>query len=73
MERAFQSYGRPLGTLSSLKYLGRVLTAADENWAVVLGNLQKARKSWAQMARILGQEGASLRVSGMFSRQWCRR
>ena len=29
-------------------------------------NLKNSRKSWAQLTRILGREGANLRVSGMF-------
>ena len=61
-----QAYGRPLVTVTSFKYLGRVLAAADDDWPEVVGNLRKVRKSWSQMARILGQEGASPRVSGMF-------
>ena len=36
------------------------------DWMVVVGNLIKARKSWARLTRILGQEGANPRVSGIF-------
>ena len=31
----------------------------------MVGNLKKARKSWARLTRILGREGANHRVSGM--------
>ena len=31
VERAFQAYGIPLDTVTSFKYLGRVLTAANDN------------------------------------------
>ena len=65
-ERFFQAYERPLETVISLKYLGRVLTSGYENWLEVVGNLKKARKSWAWLTRILGREGANLWVSGMF-------
>ena len=68
-ERDFQAYIIPLKMVTSLKYLGRFLTAADNNWPAVVGNLHKERKSWARLARILGQEGAILRVSGMLSRR----
>ena len=65
-ERAFQAYGRPLVMVTLFKYLGRVLTAVDDNWPAVVGNLQKAQMSWAWMTRILEREGASPRVLGMF-------
>ena len=65
-ERAFQTYGSPLMTFAPFKYMGRVLTAADENWAALVGNFRKAQKIWARMERMLGQEGARPRVSGMF-------
>ena len=42
------------------------MTAADENWPAVAVNLKKARKSWAQLIRILGWECANHRVSGTF-------
>ena len=48
------------------KYLGWVLRAVDDNWPAVVGNLRKARKSWAWLTRSLGWEGANRRVSGMF-------
>ena len=56
-ERSLQAYGEPLETIISLKYLGRVLTAGDDNWPEVAGKLRKARKIWTKMTRILGQEG----------------
>ena len=38
----------------------------DDDWTSVVGNLRKARKSWARMESILGREGDIPRVSGMF-------
>ena len=38
----------------------------DKYWPVVVGNLKKARKSWARLPRTLGMEGGNTRVSGMF-------
>ena len=64
-ERAFQAYVRPLTTVTLFKYLGHVLTAVYYDWLVVVWNLRKARKNWVQMARLLEQEGAIPRVSGM--------
>ena len=43
--RASQDYGRPLDTVTYFKYFGRILTALDDNWPAVVGNLQKERKS----------------------------
>ena len=65
-ERAFQAYGILLETVTSFKYLGRVLIVADDNWPVVVGNLKKPWKRWAWMTRILVREGANPRVLGVF-------
>ena len=66
LNRAFQAYREPLETVTSFKYLGRVLTAGDDGWLAVAGNLRKARESWTRMTRILGREGADPRISGLF-------
>ena len=42
------------------------MMVGDDDWPAVVGNLKKARKSWARMTRILGREGANPRVSGIF-------
>ena len=67
-ERAFEAYGKPIEAVSSFKYLVRIMTAGDDDWPVVAGNLVKARKSWGRPARILSREGAGAdkRVSGTF-------
>ena len=65
-ERAFEAYGKPLETVSKFKYLGRVMTARDDNWTAVAGNLVKARKSWGRLSRILIWEGAYKRVWSNF-------
>ena len=65
-ERAFKAYGKPLEIVSTFKYLGRVMTAGDDSWPAVAGNLVKARKSWGRLLHILSREGANERVSGNF-------
>ena len=65
-ERAFKAYGKPIKSVYSFKYLGRIMTAGDDDWPAVAGNLVKARKSWGRLARILSREGADKRVSGTF-------
>ena len=57
-ERAFKVYGEPLENVTSFKYMGRGLNAGDDDWLAVAGNLQKARKSWVRISRILNQEVA---------------
>ena len=52
-ERAFQAYEKPLENVTEFNYLVRAMTSGDDNWPAVAGNLQKARKSWVQMLRIL--------------------
>ena len=40
------------------------MTAVDNDWPAVAGNLVKARKSWGRLERIPIREGADKRVSG---------
>ena len=65
-EWAFQAYGEPLNNVMAFKYPGKVMTAGDDDWSSVTGNLQKARKSWVRMSIILSREGANPKVSGHF-------
>ena len=65
-ERSYQDYRKPLDTVTSFKYFGWVLMAGDNDYPSVMINLKKARKSWAELTRILGREGANLRASDMF-------
>ena len=52
-ERPFEAYGKPLEAVATFNYLGWVMTAGDDDWPAVAGNLVKARKSWVRMSRIL--------------------
>ena len=54
-EMTFEAYGKPLETVSTFKYLGRVMTAGDDNWPAVAGNLVKARKIWGRLLQILSR------------------
>ena len=49
-ERAFEAYGEPLENVTAFRYLGWVLTAGDDDWLAVVGNLWKARKSWGRLS-----------------------
>ena len=44
----------------------RILTATDNDWPEVVGNLRKARRSWGQLARVLSREGVDPKVSWTF-------
>ena len=63
---ALRDYERPPETGLSFKYLGRLLTATDDDCPAVIDNLRKAKKSWSQLAWILGREGADTRKSERF-------
>ena len=65
-ERAFEAYGEPIQNFSAFRYLGRVLTAGDDNWRAVVGNLGKARKSWGRLSQILILEGGRSKGVGKF-------
>ena len=65
-ERALEAYGKPLETVTIFKYLGRFMTAGDDDWPAVAGNLVKARKIWGRLARILSREGSDKMVLGNF-------
>ena len=68
MERAFQDYGETLENVTAFKYMGRVLTEGYEDWLEVEGNLQKARKSWVNMSRILIREGGPEGIGALLQR-----
>ena len=44
--------------------MGRVMMAGDDDCPALAGNVQKARKSWGRMSRVLIREGAYRKVSG---------
>ena len=64
--REFIAYGRPLEMATSFLYLGRVISAAENDWPAVVRNLARARTAWKRMTRILSREEAELRVYRFF-------
>ena len=66
MYQAFRAYGHLLTMVEEFNYLCHIITASDDEWTAVVGNLQKARKKWERTSRILGREEAYERVSGIF-------
>ena len=65
-EMAFEVYGKQIKSVPRFTYLGRVMTAGDDDSPAVAGNLAKAWKSWGRLQRILRREGATPRISGSF-------
>ena len=65
-ERAFHAYGKPMEAVLEFRYLRRLLTATDNDWPAVAGNIQKERVSWGRLARVLGREGADPKMSRSF-------
>ena len=63
-ESAIIGYGMPLAPVTSFKYLGMVLLAADDKWPVVVRDLRKACQKWAQLTRVMSREGADARTLG---------
>ena len=54
-EWVFEAYRAPIESVTEFKYLGRILTATDDNWLAVVGNLRKVRRSWGRLSRVLGR------------------
>ena len=66
LERDFEAYREPLENVTVFRYLGRVLTEGYDYLLAVVGNLRKERNSWGRLSRILSQERAYPKVSGLF-------
>ena len=52
MERAFEAYEEMLKNVTAFRYLVQVLTAGDDEWIAVVGNLGKARNIWGRLSWI---------------------
>ena len=66
LERALRAYGETMEAVSEFRYLGRLLTATEDDWSEGAGNIKKARRSWGWLAKVLGREGADHKVSRTF-------
>ena len=42
------------------------MTATDDDWTEVAGNIKEARRSWGRLARVLDREGEDPKVSRTF-------
>ena len=64
VEASFTAYGISLALVTSFRYLGRVLLADNGDWKVAVRKLQKERRNWARLTRVLSREGADAETSG---------
>ena len=64
--RDFSAYGRPLGMVTSFKYLGRVISATDDDWSALVSKLAQAKTVWRRMSLILRGKVATPPVSVLF-------
>ena len=64
--RTFQAYVISPKLVTSLKYLGNIMTASDDDWPELLRNLNNSRKSLDPLSTILRKEGENPRVLGKF-------
>ena len=53
-------------TVTEFRYLGRLLTATDDDWTAATGNIKKERRRWGRLARVLFREGEDPKVSRTF-------
>ena len=56
-ETAFTADWIPLAQITSFKYIGRIITAVDDEWPAVVRNLRKERRKLLQLTRMLSREG----------------
>jgi hypothetical protein len=66
LTRTFTAYGEDLERVEVLKYLGRLVAYDDNDSQAMRSNLKTARKSWAQVSRVLRAENASPKVCCVF-------
>ena len=66
LERAFHAYEQLMEAVSEFWYLGRLLTATDDDLLEVAGNIKKVRRSWGRLAWVFGREVADPKVSRTF-------
>ena len=61
--RVFSAYGLAFKIFPSFKYLGIVLSTADDGWTSMLRNLKNVQVVWRRMSRILNREEEKPQVS----------
>jgi Reverse transcriptase (RNA-dependent DNA polymerase) len=65
-EQTFTIDGTTIESVGSFRYLGKVETRSDSDWAALYTNLKRARYKWYKLSKLLHREGANSRIFGMF-------
>jgi hypothetical protein len=66
LQKSITAYGDDLERVEVFKYLGWLLAYDNNGSQAMRANLKKARKSWAQVSRVLRAENAAPKVCGVF-------
>jgi hypothetical protein len=64
--RTFTIQNQPIETLTSFRYLGRIIASSDSDWEAAKFNLHKARTRWMNISRLLARTSASPQISSLF-------
>ena len=62
----FRIGNQPIKSAFSFNYLGRVLSANDDDLPAIVANVCQACQRWGQVAQLLVQEGASTATMSYF-------
>jgi hypothetical protein len=65
-QRTFSIQNQPIETVTSFRYIGRIITSSNSDWEAAKFNLHKARTRWMNISRILTRTSASPRISSLF-------
>jgi len=58
---------QPIQYVGEFKYLGRVISHDDSDLPACVRNIQRARQKWADLSKLLRQEGASSKLPPGFT------
>jgi hypothetical protein len=69
--RTIQVSGEIIEQVDVFRYLGRPMSADDNDRHALYHNLRKAQQRWAMVSRVLTREGATPKISAMFYKAVC--
>ena len=62
---SLQINAETLPLLEAFPYLGRKIAYNNSDWTAVYQNLEKARRRWGMIARVMVKTGAIVRAQGI--------
>lgn len=71
-EIEFSVSGTTIEAVEVFRYLGRPLTTDSSDGTAVVYNLNRARRRWAQVSRVLTRQGANSKIAGYFYKAVCQ-